>query len=104
MQKWARGWDARRRVAPLRGDGSRAQAAKHAAFANHQEINDYIDFHKFMNEKPRQQHLMPGEDDSISEKIGESGSHPDVQTQSYIPSQILGQSSVADNKRSAALV
>ena len=80
MQKWARGWDTRRRVAPLRGGNSRAVAAKRAAFADHQEINDYIDFHKFMNEKPR--HLMQGEDDSISEKIGESGSHADVQTQS----------------------
>ena len=86
----------------LRGGNSRAVAAKRAAFANHQEINDYIDFHKFMDEKPMKHHLMQGEDDSISEKIGESGSHVDVQTQSYIPSQILGQSSVADNRRSAA--
>ena len=71
-------------MAPLRGGNSRAVAAKRAAFNNLDEINDYIDFHKFMNEKPRQHHLNQGEDDSISEKIGESGGHADVQTQSYI--------------------
>lgn len=80
VQKWARGWEARRRVAPLRGGSSAVVAAKRAAFANHQEVSDYIDFHKFLNEKPKQPYHMQAEDDSISEKIGDSGGNADVQT------------------------
>ena len=104
IQSWARGWQARRRGAPHRGGMSRAAKAKRAAFADHPDLGDPIDFHKFLYDKPKQHHPLRPDDDDISEKIAESGSHGDVQVQSYIPSQILGESSAADNRRSAAML
>ena len=78
IQKWARGWQARR-IALRRGGLGRAARAKRAAFADHPDLGEPIDFHKFLYDKPKQHHALRPDDDDISEQIGGSGSHGDVQ-------------------------
>ena len=82
MQKWARGWDARRRTTPHLGGRNRLQSMKLAALRNQQDVNDYIDFHKFMDDAVvKRLQMQGGENESISEEIiGGSNSHPDIQT------------------------
>ena len=89
MQKWARGWKARKMVSKKRLRMKAQIDYEHAQFTNEFKINDKFNLNKFLSQKQqlRQLNGTEGWDQSINEDIIQSMSFND-QSESYIRSQI----------------
>jgi hypothetical protein len=91
IQKWARGWKARRLAARKQKNLMRDVDYEHAQFTHEFKMNDQFNLNKFISQKQKLRQLNKTEgldEESISEQIVESAVYTDVQTDSYIRTQI----------------
>jgi hypothetical protein len=103
MQKWARGWKARKFVSKKRLRMKAQIDYEHAQFTNEFKINDKFNLNKFLSQKQQLRNLngTDGMDESINEQIIQSMSLD--QSESYIKSQIGYSQTGQSGMRSQAL-